>query len=79
VNYIFHRNMLQLSVGGRRKPPFRKLLGLQTREGGNAEKEVAENIRTTTGRAFSSSSIAPGMSFAAALGGKTEEQQKPDT
>jgi hypothetical protein len=64
--------MLQLLVGGRRKTPPRKLLGLQTREGCCAEKEVAEytqdyNLTTR------------GMSFAAALRGKTEEQQKPRT
>jgi hypothetical protein len=29
--YIFHPNMLQLSVGGRRKPPSRQLSRLQTR------------------------------------------------
>jgi hypothetical protein len=34
-----------LPVGGRRKPPSRKLLGLLTREGGDARKEVAEDIQ----------------------------------
>jgi hypothetical protein len=40
--YIFHLNMLQLSVGGKRKPSSSKLSGLQTCEG-DAEKEVAED------------------------------------
>jgi hypothetical protein len=48
--YIFHPNMLQLSVGGRRKPPSRQLSGLQTREGGDAEKEVAEDIQVYNGK-----------------------------
>jgi hypothetical protein len=55
--------MLQLQFRGRRKTPSRKLLGLQTSEGGDAEKEDAD---LTT----------PGMSFAAALRRKTEEQQQ---
>jgi hypothetical protein len=40
--YVFHANMLQLSVGGRRKTPSLKLSELQTRGGGDAEEEVAE-------------------------------------
>jgi hypothetical protein len=42
---IFHDNMLQLLVGGRRKTPSRQLSGLQTREGGDAEKAVPEDIQ----------------------------------
>jgi hypothetical protein len=41
--YIFHPNVLQLSIGGRRETQFRKLSGLQTREGGDADEEVAED------------------------------------
>jgi hypothetical protein len=41
--YIIHPNVLHLSVGGRRKTPSSKLSGLQTREGGDAEEEVAED------------------------------------
>jgi hypothetical protein len=43
--YIFHLNMLQLSVGGRRKPTSRKLSGLQTRE-----VRYAENTQDYNGK-----------------------------
>jgi hypothetical protein len=42
------------------------------------KKESKRTSRTTTGRAFSSNLTSPGMS-AAALRGKTEEQQQPQT
>jgi hypothetical protein len=48
--YIFHPNVLQLPVGGRRKTPSRKLSGLQTRGGGDAEEEVAEDIQGYNGK-----------------------------
>jgi hypothetical protein len=73
---MFHPNMLQQSVFGRRRPPSRKLSGLQTREGGDAEKKSQRTARTTTGRVFSSNLTALGMYFAAALRGKAEEQQQ---
>jgi hypothetical protein len=38
-------NVLQLLFGGRRKPPSHKLSGLQTCEGGDAEKEDAEDTK----------------------------------
>jgi hypothetical protein len=38
--YIFHPNMLQLPVGGKRKTSS---LQLSTREGGDAGKEIAED------------------------------------
>jgi hypothetical protein len=41
--------MLQLPVGGRGKKQSRKLTGLQTREGGDAEKEVAEDNQDYNG------------------------------
>jgi hypothetical protein len=50
--YIFHPNILQLPVGEKRKNPSRKLSGLQTREGGEAEKEVAENTQDYNGECF---------------------------
>jgi hypothetical protein len=37
--------MLQLPVGGRRGSPSRQISGLQISEGGDAEKEVTENIQ----------------------------------
>jgi hypothetical protein len=37
--------MLQLSVGRRRKTSSRKLSWLQTREGGDAKKEVTEDTQ----------------------------------
>jgi hypothetical protein len=61
--YIFHLNMLQLSVSGRRKPPIQ----LQTPEGGDAEKEVAEDTQD-----YDEEGLTPDMSFA-------EEQQQPQT
>jgi hypothetical protein len=69
--------MLQLSVGGRRKPPSRKLSGLQTRDRGDAEKEVAKDSQDHNGEVVRLNLTTPGMSFAAALRGKTEEQQQP--
>jgi hypothetical protein len=50
MEYTFHSNMLQLSVGGRRKTPFPKLSGLQTCEGGDAEEEVAEDTYNYNGK-----------------------------
>jgi hypothetical protein len=47
--YIFHLNILQLSVGRRRKHTSRKLSGLQTREGGDAKEEVAEDTQDYNG------------------------------
>jgi hypothetical protein len=66
------------TAGGRKgKPTPRQLKGLQTREGGDAGKKSRRTPRTTTGRVFSSNLTTPGMSFAAALPGSTEEQQQP--
>jgi hypothetical protein len=41
------------------------------------KKKSQRTPRTTTGRVFSSSLTTPGVSFVAALRGKTEEQQQP--
>jgi hypothetical protein len=43
------------------------------------KKKSQRTPRTTTGRVFSSNLITPGVSFAAALRGRTEEQQQPQT
>jgi hypothetical protein len=43
------------------------------------EKKSQKVPRTTTGRVSSSNLTTPGVSFAAALRGKTEEQQQPQT
>jgi hypothetical protein len=43
------------------------------------KKKVQRTPKTTTGRLISSKLTTPGMSFAAALRGKTEEQQQPQT
>jgi hypothetical protein len=43
------------------------------------KKKSQRAPRTTTGRVFSSNLTTPGMSFAAALRSKTEEQQQPRT
>jgi hypothetical protein len=43
-------NILQLSVSRRRNPPPRKLSGLQTRKGGDAEEEVAGNTEDYNGK-----------------------------
>jgi hypothetical protein len=42
--------VLQLSASGRRKTPSRKLSGLQTREGGDAEEEGAEDTKDYNGK-----------------------------
>jgi hypothetical protein len=42
--------MLQLPDGGMRKTPSRQLLGMQTREGGGTEKEVAEDTQDCNGK-----------------------------
>jgi hypothetical protein len=64
--------MMQLPFGGRRKPPFRQLSGLQIHRGGDAKKEVAEDTQDYN-------LTTPGVSFAVALRGRTEEQQQPQT
>jgi hypothetical protein len=69
---IFHLNMLQLSVRGKRKPPSIQLLRLQ-------KKKSQRTNRTTTERVFSSNLTTPGLSFAPAPQGKREEQQQPQT
>jgi hypothetical protein len=43
------------------------------------QKKSQRTPKTTTGRLISSKLTTPGMSFAAALRGKTEEQQQPQT
>jgi hypothetical protein len=43
------------------------------------KKKSQKTPWTTTGRVFSSNFTTPGMSFAAALQGSTEEQQQPQT
>jgi hypothetical protein len=77
--YVFHANMLPLSVGGSRKTSSRKLSGLQTSKEEMQKKKSQRTSRTTTGSVFSSNLTTPGMSFTAALRGKTEEQQQPRT
>jgi hypothetical protein len=48
--YIIHTSVLQLPDGGRRKPPSRKLSGLQTRRGGDAEEEVEVDSQVYNGK-----------------------------
>jgi hypothetical protein len=43
------------------------------------KKKSQRTPRTVKGKAFSSSLTTPGMSFAAALRGKREDQQQPQT
>jgi hypothetical protein len=43
------------------------------------KKKVQRTPKTTTGRLISSKLTTPGVSFAAALRGQTEEQQQPQT
>jgi hypothetical protein len=43
------------------------------------KKKLQRAPRTTTGRVFSSNLYTPGVSFSAALRGKTEEQQQSQT
>jgi hypothetical protein len=71
--------MLQLPVGGRRETPSRQLSGLQTRERGDAEKEVVGNTQDYNRKGVLFQSHHSGLSFAAALRGRTEEQQQPQT
>jgi hypothetical protein len=71
--------MLQLPAGGSRKPPSCQLSGLQAREGEDTEKKSQRTPRTTTGRGFSSNLTTPGVSLAAAVRGRTGEQQQPQT
>jgi hypothetical protein len=44
-----------------------------------SQKKSQRTPKTTTGWSFSSKLATPGMSFAVALRGKTEEQQQPQT
>jgi hypothetical protein len=48
--YVFHDNILQQSVGGTGKTPSRKLSGLQTCEGVDAEIEVTEVTQDYNGK-----------------------------
>jgi hypothetical protein len=43
------------------------------------KKKVQRKPKATTGRLITSKLISPGMTFAAALQGKAEEQQQPKT
>jgi hypothetical protein len=75
--YIFHPNMLQLSEG--ENPHPENYRGCRHAKEEMQKKKSQRTPRTTTGRVFSSNLTTPGMSFAAALQGKTEEQQQPWT
>jgi hypothetical protein len=77
--YIIHPNTLQLSVGGKRKPH-----PSNCRCCSHAKEEIlTKSHRTrgpTTGMVFSSKFTIAGMSLAAGVRGKTEEQhQQPQT
>jgi hypothetical protein len=76
MKYIFHPNILQLPVGGRRNPHPTKYLGCRHAEEEVRKKKTQRTPRTTTGREFSSNLTTPGTSLAAALRGKPEEQQQ---
>jgi hypothetical protein len=66
----------QLSFGGRRKSHPANYLGCRhTKE--EMQKKSQRTPRTVTGRLCSSKLTTLGMSFAAALRSKTEEQQQP--
>jgi hypothetical protein len=69
----FHTSMLQLPVGEGAGSPSRQLSVLQTREGTTSEEEVSEINRNYNGN-FNFKS--PGVSFAAALRGSTEQEQR---
>jgi hypothetical protein len=45
-----HLKILQISVGERRKPKSRHISGLQICEGGDAEKEAAEDTEDYNGK-----------------------------
>jgi hypothetical protein len=65
-------DMLQLQVGGRSGTRSLQLSKLQARQGRDATEKVTESAKTTTGRVFSSSHTAPGLSFAAVLSSNTQ-------
>jgi hypothetical protein len=77
--YIFHPTMLKLPVGGRRKIPSLQLSGLQTREGGDAEKEVREGIKDYKWKGVLFQPHHSRHVLRGALRGRTEEQQQPQT
>jgi hypothetical protein len=76
--HYFHTNMLQLPVGGGRESSSRKLPRLQTCEGIPTEAEITENTQDDNGKGVHFFTTL-GMSFAAALRGRTEEQKQPQT
>jgi hypothetical protein len=79
MEYIFHPNILQMPVGGRRKPHPANYLGCRHAKEEMQTKNSQRTPRTTTGRIFSSKLTNPSMSSAAPLRGKAEEQQQPQT
>jgi hypothetical protein len=70
-------SMLQLPVSGGRESSSRQLSRLQTCQRRTTKRKAHRTLKTTTGRVFSSNRITPGVSFAAALRGSAEQQQKP--
>jgi hypothetical protein len=68
--------VLQLQTAGGRKTSARQLPGVQAREGGAAEEEITENTQDYN-QVFSSNTITPGVSFAAALRGGSAQTEQP--
>jgi hypothetical protein len=68
-----------MSVGGRRNPPSPNYRGCRHAKEEMQMKMSQKTPKTTTGRLIPSKLTTPGMSFAAALRGKAEEQQQPQT
>jgi hypothetical protein len=68
------------TVGWRKeKTPSCQLSGLQTCEGGDAEKEFAEDTQDYNRKGVLFNLTPTGVPFAAALRGKAKEQQQPQT
>jgi hypothetical protein len=74
--YFFHVNMLQLPVGEGEKHHYSNYRGCRHAKEKIQKNESQRTPRTTTGRVFSSNLTTPGVSFAAALRVRTEEQQQ---
>jgi hypothetical protein len=75
--HIIHPSMLQLPVGGRRKPHPANYRGCRHAKGELQKKKSQRSPKTTTGSVFSSARTIPGISLAVALRGSGDQQQQP--
>jgi hypothetical protein len=77
--YIIHPNMLNCRLAEGEKSHLANYRGCRHAKEKMQKKKSQRTPKNTTGRSIPSKLTTPGVSFAAALRGKTEEQQQPQT